>query len=376
MGSRIKQIGKGKWEVEVEAGKDPLTGKRQRIVRRIKGRQQDAEELCAELLIEVKRGTYVKPDKTPFGEYLEHWLSTHKGNIAPSTHEGYRRIIKGHVIPVLGQIPLHNLKTIQIQSYYTEKLNSGLSARTVQQHHSVIRKALQHAVKWELLSKNPAVNTEPPKPDRPPVKYIPPNEIEPFLDTIKGHRDEHLITFAVYTGMRQGEILALTWDNVDLKRGRAKVTQTVGYIREQFVWRQTAKSKKSRRVVRLDDRAISALKKQKAMTNKEKMKSADYNKNNLVIPDQKGRPLNPNDLCRRLKRLAQNADLDITFHSLRHTHATDLLEMGVNPKIVQDRLGIETIGVLYDTYTHVTDSMQQDVVNIMNERSSAKPERK
>jgi len=369
----IKQIGSGKWEVVVEVGKDPLTGKRMRIVRRMKGRQQDAENLCAELLNDVRKGTYVKPDKTPFGEYLEHWLSTHKGNIAPSTHEGYRRIIHKHIIPALGQIPLHNLKSIQIQSYYTEKLRSGLSARTVEQHHSVIRKALQHAVKWELLAKNPAINTEPPHPDRPSVKYIPSDKIESFLSSINGQRDEHLITFAVYTGMRLGELLALTWDNVDFNKGRVRITQTVGCIREQFVFRQTAKSKRSRREVVLDDGALTALKKQKAMVNKEKIKNADYANLKLVFPDKNGRPLHPSYLSRRFKRLAEKAGLDITFHSLRHTHATDLLEMGVNPKVVQDRLGIETIGVLMDTYTHVTDKMQEDVVNIMNKRSPAKP---
>jgi integrase len=146
MAIRIKPVGKGLFEVIIEAGRDPLTGKRKRIYRRVKGRQQDAEKLGADILYEIKRGTYLTPDKTPLRDYLSDWINTHESNIAPSTYAGYERIINRHIIPGLGQIPLSNLRAIQVQAYYTKKISEGLSQRTVRQHHSVLHKALSHAV--------------------------------------------------------------------------------------------------------------------------------------------------------------------------------------------------------------------------------------
>ena len=371
--SRITELLKGKhYEVWVEAGKDPVTGVRKRIVRRIKGSIRDARKLCAELEYQVEKGTYLKPENTTMNEYMKHWLATHKGNIAPSTFDGYERIITGHIIPAMGQVLLFKLQPAKLQSYYTQKLTAGLSARTVQQHHSVLRKALNHAVQWGLIAKNPAHNTEPPNPQRATVRYINPDQIDSFVERVTSHRDGNLIACAVYTGMRQGELLALTWKNVDLDQGKARVTQTVGHIRGEFIFRQKAKSKRSRREVALDNKALAALRAQKKLVVSERLRESDYTDMDLVFPNEHGGPLNPTLLCRRFKRLVANTKHDITFHSLRHTHATYLLSIGINPGIVQDRLGIETIGILMDTYSHVTNKMQEDVVRRMNEQTRAR----
>jgi len=368
MAVRIKKIGDNKHLVTVEAGRDPLTGTRKRIVRTVNGSQRDAESVGADLLGQVEKGTYRKPNKTPMGTFLSDWLATHEGNIAPSTHDGYRRIIKKHLAPGIGHIALSELQTITIQNYYTKKLKEGLSKRTVEQHHAVLNRALNHARQWGIISRNPAEDADPPRPERPPVKYVEAGRIDTFLESIKGHRDEHLIVLALNTGMRQGELLALTWANVDIDNGKIKVVRTVGHIKGEFIFRDTAKSKRSRRVVLLDDDGKTALRKQKAMVNQERLKSKNYSKDcDLVFPEADGTPLDPSDLGRRFKRLSRRAGFDLTFHGLRHTHATYLLEIGVPARIVQDRLGIETIGVLMDTYTHVSDVMQLDVIKRLNE---------
>jgi integrase len=187
------------------------------------------------------------------------------------------------------------------------------------------------------------------------------------VESVKDHRDGNLIAFAVYTGMRQGELLALTWGSVDLEQGKVRVVQTVGCIKEKFVFRQTAKSKRSRRTVSLDQKALNALKRQKKMVAEEKLQEKNYQDSDLVFPNKQGDPAHPSLLCRRFKRLASKTPHNITFHSLRHSHATYLLELGIHPGIVQARLGIETIGILMDTYSHVTDKMQEDVIRKMND---------
>lgn len=383
MTGRIIELIKGKkYQIIIEAGKDPKTGKRKRIKRTVNGRKTEAEKLCSDIIYELEHGTYIKPEKTILAEYLRLWLKTYAINKAPSTYAGYKRIVESHIIPCLGRVQLAKLQPMQIQEYYSNRLQAGrrdgmggLSAATVQRHHALLREALQHAVKWNLLYRNPADFTEPPIPEQPEIFPLEPEQLDALLEKAKakGLRDECLYIVASYTGMREGELLALAWENVDLTGGDpcCRVRQTVGYINGQgFVFRPVGKSKKARREIPLMEITVMALKQQKKMLAEEKLKNAKkYNKkNNLVFPDEFGNPLDPSGMTRRFKALAREAGFPkIRFHDLRHTHATMLLKQGIHPKIVQERLGHQTIGITMDTYTHVIKGLQREAVEKMNE---------
>ncbi len=186
-----------------------------------------------------------------------------------------------------------------------------------------------------------------------------------------GDRNEYLYIVAAHSGMRQGELLALTWADVSLgKKPVCRVRQTVGYIpKKGFVFRPTAKSKKARREIPQFDVAVEALKKQRQMVLEEQLKNGPKHdkKFNLVFPNPIGKPMDPSDLTRRFKLVAEAAGFsDTRFHDLRHTHATMLLKMGIHPKIVQERLGHQTIGMTMDRYSHVIESMQWDMVDQVN----------
>jgi integrase len=377
---RIVEIVKGKkYQVIIEAGRNPKTGRRSSIKRTIYGRKTEAEKLCSDIIYELEHGTYIKPDKTTLAEYLRRWLKTYAINKAPSTYAGYKRIVESHIIPQLGRIELSKLQPMHIQEYYTNRLREGrrvkkggLSAATVQRHHALLREALQHAVKWNLLYRNPADFTEPPTPEQPEIFPLEPEQLDALLEKAKGLRDEYLYIVAAYTGMREGELLSLTWNNVDLgKEPVCRVRQTVGYINGQgFVFRPTAKHKKARREIPLMEITVTALKQQKKMLAEEKLRNAKkYNKkSNLVFPDEYGNPLDPSAMTRRFKALAREAGFpQVRFHDLRHTHATMLLKAGIHPKIVQERLGHQTIGITMDTYTHVIKGLQKEAVEKMDE---------
>lgn len=379
MTGRVVEVVKGKkYKVIVEAGKDPQTGKRKRIVRRVEGRKPDAEREMANIIRELEQGTYIEPSKTTVAEYLNYWLEAYAlTNLAPSTFASYNRIINAHIIPNLGGIELVKLHPLQIQSYYSKALQEGrrdgkggLSARTVQYHHRVLREALQHAIQWQMLNRNPADATQPPKPEKAEIHPLDPDELDRLMEHLDGHRDKWLFMFAAYSGMRQGELLALRWSDVDIDCNEpyASIRRTVGWINGKgFVFRNIGKSKKALRNIELLDAAVYALRKQRKQLAEEKLSAYEYEDMDLVFPNLVGRPYNPSDLTGRFKEEVKKAGFDIRFHDLRHTFATMMLKLGVHPKIVQEILGHETIGITMDTYSHVIKGMQQEAVTKAND---------
>lgn len=379
---RVRELVKGKkYEIIIEAGRDPQTGKRKRIYRVVNGRKSDAEREMARMIRELEQGTYIEPSKMTVADYLLHWLDAHGPNLAPSTLASYTRIIKTHLTPALGGILLSKLTPLHIQKYYSNKLNEGradgkeggLSLRTVRYHHTVLREALQHAVKWGLIHDNPADFTTPPRPKKPEICPLDQNQLAQLLEAAEGHKDKWLYMFAAHSGMRQGEILALTWPAVDIegKKPLARVRQTMGYINRQgFVFRPIGKSKKALRELTLLDQAAYALRQRRKQQLEEKMAAppGQYQETDLIFTDHLGRPLDPSGLTRRFKRLATKAGFpNLRFHDLRHTFATFMLEMGIHPKVVQEYLGHETIGITMDTYSHVIPGVHQEAVARVNE---------
>lgn len=380
MQGRIIELIKGKkYKIIIEAGKDPATGRRKRIVRRVSGRKPDAERLCAKILLELEQGTYIEPSRETLGEYLNHWLKTYAINKAPSTYNGYERIAKKHIIPQLGHILLTKLQPMHIQEYYSNRLqegrrdkSGGLSPTTVRKHHALLREALEHALKWQKIHRNPADLTEPPVPQEAEIFPLEPDELDIVLDAAAGYRDKYLYTVAAYTGMREGELLALTWANTDIdnKEPVCRVRQTVGFIpKKGFIFRPTAKSKKACREIPLPDIAVEALKKQRLMVKEEMLRAGPrYDKTlNLVFPNKIGKPMDPSDMTGRFKDLVIRTGFPrVRFHDLRHSHATMLLKQGIHPKIVQERLGHQTIGMAMDKYSHVIKGMQREAVDKLN----------
>lgn len=379
---RIEEIIKGKkYKIIIEAGKHPKTGKRWRPSVTIDGRKSDAEREMVRMIRELEQGTYIEPSRMTVADYLLHWLDAHGPNLAPSTLASYTRIIKTHLIPGLGGVLLTKLTPLHIQKYYSHKLKEGradgkeggLSLRTVRYHHTVLREALYHATKWKIIHSNPADDTTPPKHDKAEIHPLNRIQLNKLLEVAEGHKDKWLYMFAAYSGMRQGEILALTWSSVDIdgKKPVARVRQTMGYINRQgFVFRPIGKSKKALRGLVLLDQAACALRQRRKQQLEERMAAppGQYQKTDLIFTDHLGRPLDPSGLTRRFKRLATKAGFpNLRFHDLRHTFATMMLEMGIHPKVVQEYLGHETIGITMDTYSHVVPGVHQEAVTRVNE---------
>jgi integrase len=302
------------------------------------------------------------------GVYLERWLKDSvKDTVSPSTYEVHRHMIEPHINPALGRLKLKDLNPVHVRSFYREKLDSGLSAATVRKMHSVLRKALKQAVLDGLIPRNVCEAVKPPKVERKEIKPLDREQAKALLEAASADRLEGLYVLAIHTGMREGELLGLKWDDVDLEAGVLRLRRAL--VREGGkVKLGDLKTPKSRRSVRLTRAAAEALRShlKRQLEEMERMGSL-YQPGGLVFATESGTLINPSNLRNRsFKPLLKHAGLpDMCFHDLRHTCATLLLSQGTHPKLVQELLGHATIAMTLDTYSHFLPSMGDQTVRAM-----------
>jgi len=371
MKGHIRKRGKRSWAVIIDLGRD-ANGKRHQKWHTVHGAKRDAQRELADLLSSLNKGDYVEPSRMKVSEYLDRWLSEYaKLNVSPKTYERYTDIISRNIKPALGEYHLSKLRPLHIQSFYTDALTQGrkdgrggLSAQTVLHFHRVLRKALQQAVKWQLLARNPTEAVEPPRPQRKEMQVVDEAGTARLLHAVEGMRLYMPVLLAVMTGMRRGEILALRWQDTDLEKGQVAVRRSLEQTRDGLRFKQP-KTGKGMRSVALPGIAIQVLRRHKTEQAQERLKLGPaYEDNDLVCPCPDGKPWPPDSLSTAFAGLIRRSDLPrIRFHDLRHSHATQLLRHGIHPKVVSERLGHSKVGITLDTYSHVLPGMQEEAAS-------------
>lgn len=371
MPGRIRKRGKNSWEVTVELERHPVTGRRRQLSRSIKGTKSEAKRLLVQLLSERDTGIDAPPGKATVADFLQKWLTIHaRENCSPKTARRYEQLIRVHIVPVVGERLLAKLKGPQIQEIYIQARRKGLSARTALHCHRVLREALQYAVKWQLLVRNPADAVDAPRPERHEMRVLSNEEVDRLLEAADTTPYGTLIYVAVMTGLRQGELLGLRWDDVDLNAGRLHVRQTCQWLpREGFVFRQP-KTYRSSRPVDIGPEAAERLHQHRGRQLQGRLVAGPaYRDNDLVFAGPTGAPIHPSNLRRAWLQVLDEADLGhLRFHDLRHVHASLLLQDGVPPKIVSERLGHSGIAITMDTYSHVMPGLQAEAAARLEER--------
>ncbi len=279
-----------------------------------------------------------------------------------STWDRYERITRVHLVPDLGRVKVKNLKPLQVQSLLRKKLDQeGLSPRTVQYIHRTLSRAMVQAVKWGYVGRNVCDSVESPKPTKKEFTPLSPDQVGILLAATDNLRDRALILMAVTTGMRQGEILALRWSDIDLKEKVVRVRRSLSITTEgvSFVPPKSAKGKRS---IGLTSSTVRVLEDHRA-------EGGEPDGEDLVFGSSTGTPWAPQNLVRRnFKPLLKRAGLpDIRFHDLRHTCATLLFSRNVHPKIVQEMLGHGSITLTLDTYSHYVPSLGEKATLAMEE---------
>jgi len=361
MRGHIVKRGNNSYSIVLNQGFDPQTGKRKQQWISVKGTKKDAEKRLSELLHQLDTGTFMKPGKTTLREFLERWLKDYRPNLSPRGFERYEGVVKIHLVPSLGSIPLTQLRPEHLQKLYTAKLNDGLSANTVRYHHAVLHVALQTAVRWGLVNRNVADAVSPPPVRRTEMQTWDEDDIARFLEAAKDTPYHALFYLALFTGMRRSELLALRWCDVDFVLSQVYVSRSLHQLKDGSYVFTEPKSAKSRRTIALPPSATLLLKEYREKQKLERaMLGIGLSDDDLLFSHLGGKPLRPNTITRAWTMLAARCGLKvIRLHDARHTHASLMLKQGIHPKIVQERLGHASIQMTLDTYSHVAPGLQQ-----------------
>jgi integrase len=335
-----------------------------------KSRSQVATKL-ARALSDREDGFLFDAASLTLGEYLDRWLTDSvKDTVRLTTYQGYERICRLHIKPSLGRVRLKDVTVAHVRGLYRERLKAGLAPRMVQLVHVTLHKALKQAVMDGLIPRNVTEAVKPPQPEKKEIKPLSPDQARVLLRAAKEERLEALYALAITTGMRQGELLALKWEDVNFEAGVLQVRRTLSTATGGGFTFSAPKTAKSRRSIKLPNTALSSLRKHRKAQLEERMMLGElFVDQGLVFPSRVGTPVSRQDLITRsFKPLLKRAGLpDILFHDLRHTCAILLLGKGVHAKFVQESLGHATISITLDTYSHVLPGMGDVAAGAMDE---------
>ena len=383
------------WEGRVPIGKNPETGRTKyktvygKTMKEVREKMKAIEEKPDEIVTE--NGRYVKVVEIPpeektisFGEWLDTWLTMYKVNrLTPASYESYRVIIEQHIKPALGNVPIGEITADQIQKLINEKQEDGarkdgkkgtLASSSVMKIKIVINASLKQAVKNRLIPFNPTEAVTPPKMTRREIRVLTPEEQDKFMGELKGHRLEALFKLALATGMRKGELLALTWDCLNFDERTISISKAANRVRNQKT-RKTEivvggpKSKSGYRDIIMLPSVVPILEKHYMMQRAEqKAAGSAYNETGLVFCSNVGGYIEPRRINTTLEKLIKQAGVGhINFHALRHTFATRALESGIPAKAVQEMLGHADVALTLNRYTHLLkETMRNEMMKMNN----------
>lgn len=361
----IRQRQDGRWEARYTLGRDPGTGKQ--IQKSIYGKsRKEAQQKLIRTMIAIEDGLYAPPSKLTLGEWLDIWLAEYTGGLKPLTRSTYEGQIKNRIKPCLGAVHLSELRAVQIQQFYNTLYNgsariSKLAPKTIKNIHGVLHKALKQAVELGYIKINPSDICKLPRVPRAEIKPLNEEQISDFLQAIKGHPLERLFLVTLFTGMRQGEVLGLTWDCVDFSRGNL-------LIKKQLIKERKAggkylfaplKNDKTRRITPAPSIMQVLLKQKEAQKIWQAQAGCEWEDSGLVFTNEYGRYLTHITVYRNFKAImAQIGSPQTRFHDLRHSYAVAALRSGDDVKTVQETLGHYTAAFTLDVYGHVSEQMR------------------
>jgi integrase len=357
------------WSYTIDLGRDPHTGKRRQKTKRGFTTKGEAQSAAALLTTQLQTGEYIEPNKTRFEDFFKDFIDNHyKTKVAPSTSLRAEVVLRNHIGPELGHYQLQDLKTVQLDKFYSKKLKEGLAHSYIRMMHDLINMVLDKAVMWELVPKNVAKNAEPPKRKKTKFDVWTLKELETFLEGIKHIRYYPLYLLAAHTGLRKGEVIALRWKDLDIEKGFIHVTRSFTFDNFKPTF-SVPKTESSIRKVKLPLSVVKEMKKYKANKKEEHLAlGIPFNEEDLMFTTRTGNPVMPSQVQKDFDKWIKKLELTpIRFHDLRHSHATILiLELNVNIKAVSERLGHANIKMTLDTYSHVLPQTEESLAETLD----------
>lgn len=338
--------------------------------------KKEAQISAAEAELQIDHYGFAENGNERVETYFKDWLGVYKKpNVKPITYTVQERNVRLNILPRWGNYRLKDITRTEYQKWINE-LRSHYSEGTVRRIHSIFSSAMDDAVhEFQILRENPIQKIKIPKDVEKSnkVSYFIKEQLAKFLETVKtpvkGAKYQAsiqyyaLFTLLARTGLRIGEALALTWDDIDLDAGTLTVNKTLVYPLNSEPYISTPKSKTSERTIRLDEPTVKLMKRHQTNQKEVILRYKNYkpSEQNLVFHQQDGRWLRTNVVREYFKEVCKRAGVPILSpHALRHTHAVHLLEAGANIKYVSERLGHASVKITADTYLHVTKKIEDD----------------
>lgn len=364
-GSIVKR-NDGRWMGSISTGRD----EKGKLIRKcIYGKtKKEVQEKLSIISGKLYSKTYIEPSTLELTSWLNTWLVNYKSiSLKPVTYDLYDMVINTIIASKIGHYKLKDIRPIHIQTLYNALYDNGkgYSTSTIHKVKVILKQAFEMAIQNELMEKNPVCGVQMPKRKEKQIRALTVEEEGKFLLLAQGNQYYAAFVVLLDTGLRCGELLALTWDDIDLKNGTLQVAKNLVAAKERkngeekykLIIQETPKTSKSVRTIPLTSRALALLK---------ELKIKQQSKTNIVFCTQKYTYLHPRNFRRSFQRILKNAGLEkLGLHVFRHTFATRLFERGANPKMVSTLLGHANVGITLDIYTHVQPEQMKETIKLL-----------
>ena len=358
------------WEGRFTIGRDPATGRQ--IQKSISGgSQNEVRKRLKAITRDIDDGTYIEPSKLTLGQWLDIWLRDYTNHIKENTRISYETQVRQHIKPHFATVKLVNLSKHAVQNFINslERRDKPLSPKTIKNIHGVLNTAMTQAIEVGYIRTNPCAKARLPKLTPRPIQPLDDESVAAFLGAIKGQPLENLFKVALFTGLRQSEIMGLTWKSIDFKRGTILVDkQLIKEKKKGGIYKLAPTKNDKSRTLTLAPSVMRLLHDHKRKQAEWQLRAGQawQNDMNLVFTNELGQHYAHNTLSRSFKRIAVTIGLpDNVFHDLRHTFAVNSLQNGDDTKTLQENLGHHTAAFTLDTYGHVSERMKNDSADRM-----------
>jgi integrase len=369
MTGHIRRRGKASWEIKFDLGRDLLTGKRRIRYHSFKGSKREAEREAVRLIAAANTGGYIDPSRVAVGQFLDQWERDWAiGNVSPKTLERYTELLRLHVRPHIGTVLLQKINASALAELYGRLQRDGkLAPRTVGHVHRVLHRALGHAAQWGLIAQNVVDLVQPPRVEEEEISIVRADQVAELLRRLQGRSVYPLAAIALSTGMRRGELLALRWGDVDLDRAVIRVEQSIETTTAGLRFKPP-KTRHGRRSITVPPTIVALLRSlwRKIHERRLALGLGKAPAEALVFANLDGNPLHPQGVTKQWKRAMTAISMtDVTLHSLRHTHASQLIAAGLDVLTISRRLGHGSPAITLRVYGHLFTNSDDKAASVV-----------
>lgn len=356
---RKNKDGTTSYQVVIELERDPVTGKRVRQYKTVKGTKKQAEAVLRKMQAACENGNVINATPLKVGDWMRQWLDNYLPNIEATTRDGYEEKLRNYILPGLGHIQLKMLRADHVQCWINDLSRRGLSPKTIRNAFNNLNAAMKRAVILRMLPFNPCDGVVLPKLVKPKTEVYNQKQARQVLAAAEGTDIYLLVLLGLSVGFRRGELAALRWESVNFEQSTIRICDNRVHASTGVV-QKAPKSEAGNRTIRVGTEVISALKAAKAAYDKAAQEPG-FHDLGYVICKADGTPYHPDSLTQKWERFTARHGLPhIKLHGLRHTNATSLIGAGVNEKVVCERLGHADVSTTLRSYTHVLPTMDAD----------------